>query len=553
MRVGKPGEGASSAQKKDGLMMPRTARSRDAGFTLIETMVALGIAMVMFAALGAVSIAGLQSVVLSRQNQQAADVLNRAVEQARSLPFGNLSMKTTDLGGDPAITGTPPTYVVPGGIGAEPVEARSVGAIAPHITTESPDGKVQFGLRRYVTRPASATTDISGFPSVVRFTAVVSWSAYGKSHSRTTSTLITDTRRGLPLPNYLLQALAPTSKTQNPNTEVTYAFTLRNLGARDAFNITASSGAWSFYIEDTGNETLEAGADPATNDAPMGNFDAVAGNSDPDTGQVEPNRTVRFYATRTIGSTESGTSSITFTATSIAQPLASGGTKAVTVTLTVQTGSVATPGPTPGPSCPSTPAGAVATGGTTLTSFFLTNRPVGTTSTTTHNAMARAECTVQGSDNDFSSEDPGRSVGRVIRPGGNAGNVASNMAAEWRYQVASNTLVQGTAVLQFKFRCTSATGPTTSGSATFQAMLGERSNDNGNLSGFTAVSSATTASLSCPSSGWATVNIPIGASMTVNKNKWIAVRLVTSSTSSRVLVNYDSPNAMSFVSLPVAP
>ena len=202
--------------------------------------------------------------------------------------------------------------------------------------------------------------------------------------------------------------------------------------------------------------------------------------------------------------------------------------------------------------CPTT-TGAAATGGTTLTSFFLRNRPVGNTSTTTHNPLSREDCTVQTTDHDFSTEDPGHSVGRVIQPGGTAGNVAGSLAAEFRYQVSAATLVQGTAVIQFPFRCTSTTGPTSSGTATFQVMVGSRNNDNGNLSGFSAVSSYTSPTYSCPATGWSLVSMPVGVSMNVAKDKWLAVRLVTSATSSRVLVNYDSPSAVSMISIPVTP
>jgi hypothetical protein len=522
--------------------------------SLIETMIALSIAMVMFAALGVVSLAGVRSVVLSRQNQQAADVLNRAVERARSMPFQNLTMITSDLASDSAISGSPAKYTVPGGIGAEPVDAKAVGAVSPHKSTESPDGKVQFSLRRYVTLPASATLDISGIPSVRRFTAVVSWQAYGDVHTRVVSTLITDTRRGLPLPNYLLQAIAPTVQTKQPGNPVSFTFTVRNLGARDTFNITASSGTWSFYADTNGNGTLDVDEDPSTTDADLalGNWDATAGNSDPDTGPLEPNQTKRFFARRTITEGDGASVTTTFTTVSAAQPLEAAGTKTAAVVYHVQSGSVSTPPPSGGPSCPTT-TGGTATGGTTLTSFFLRNRPVGSTATTTHNPLSREDCTVQSADHDFSTEDPGHSVGRVIRPGGTSGNVASNLAAEFRYQVSAATLVQGTAVLKFPFRCTSATGPVTVGTATFQVMVGTRNNDNANLSGFSAISSFASPSYVCPATGWSVVSMPVAVSMTVAKDKWLAVRLVTSATSSRVLVNYDSPTAVSMISIPVAP
>jgi hypothetical protein len=84
-------------------------------------------------------------------------------------------------------------------------------------------------------------------------------------------------------------------------------------------------------------------------------------------------------------------------------------------------------------------------------------------------------------------------------------------------------------------------------------MVGTRNNDTANLNGFTSSASATTVALACPTSGWSIVTLPIAVDLTVSQNKYLAVRLVTSSTSSRVLVNYDSASASSVVVLPVAP
>ena len=84
-------------------------------------------------------------------------------------------------------------------------------------------------------------------------------------------------------------------------------------------------------------------------------------------------------------------------------------------------------------------------------------------------------------------------------------------------------------------------------------MLGTRSNDPTNLNGFTAVNSATSTALACPASGWSVVTMTVPVNLTVVRNKYLAVRLVTSATSSQVLVNYDSASAPSSIVLPVAP
>jgi Tfp pilus assembly protein PilV len=538
--------------------VPREVRklSDDGGFTLIETVIALGIAMIVFAALGVVSLAGLRTSTVSRQNQQATDVLNRAVEQARAMAYGSLSMTTSDLavGDAGSITGTPASYLVPGGIGSEPVVAGAVGGISPHVATVSPDGTTNFVLKRYVTKPSGATVDSGGFLSAVRFTAVVTWSAYGRSHTRRAATILTDTRRGLPLPSYTLTALAPTSQTKAPDTDLVWGLRVRNLGARDAFNIQPSAGTWTFYADTNNNGTLDRTVPAAAgDDQPLGNWDAVSGNLSPDTGQLEPNTTFFLFAYRHIGSSESGDSVVTFTTTSAAQPTAAGAVKSAVVNLSVQSGPVASPPPGPSVTCPALPTGAVAAAGTTLTAFYPTNRPTGNTATTAGNPLARADCTLQSTDHDYSTEDPGHSAGRVIYPGGTAGNVANNMAAEFRYQAPVTTAVNGTAAFQFSFRCTGPTGPVTSGSVTFQTMLGTRTNDPSNLNGFSSLASSTTSSLACPSSGWSVVTMTVPVNITVTQSKYLALRLVTSAGSSPVLVNYDSSSTPSVIVLPVAP
>jgi len=69
----------------------------DDGFSLIESVVAMSIATIALLALGLSFIGVVQAAAFSRENQQAGDVLNQALEQARALPYDSLSMQTTDL------------------------------------------------------------------------------------------------------------------------------------------------------------------------------------------------------------------------------------------------------------------------------------------------------------------------------------------------------------------------------------------------------------------------------------------------------------------------
>ena len=101
-------------------------RQRGDGFTLIELVVALAIATVIFSAMAAAGLAGVRASVVARQNQQAVDVLNKIRRGVPRVSFTTLAMVTSDLQvNDTAITGgSNPTYTVPNGIGQEIVWAE---------------------------------------------------------------------------------------------------------------------------------------------------------------------------------------------------------------------------------------------------------------------------------------------------------------------------------------------------------------------------------------------------------------------------------------------
>ena len=113
-------------------------------------------------------------------------------------------------------------------------------------------------MRRYVTRPAVATTTSSGLPTVRRLTVVVSWTQRQLVKTRTFSTLLTSTRRGLPLPNYRFDYNGAGSKSvtrwrieRAPGAQADFGLRLSNLGARDAWEITATTSGWAYYVDTT--------------------------------------------------------------------------------------------------------------------------------------------------------------------------------------------------------------------------------------------------------------------------------------------------------------
>jgi prepilin-type N-terminal cleavage/methylation domain-containing protein len=337
----------------------------DDGFTLMEAIVALAIAVIIFMALSFAMIGGAHEVLLAQQNQQAGDVVNQVVEQARSLGYDNLVMQNSDLANalDPigsAVSSckcyNPTTDGTTGSF--EPLATAPVGTVNPHAKTTTLNG-LGYKVREYVTTP----TDGAG-ATYKRLTVVVSWKALGRTHNRTYSTFVSATKRGLPLPSFKFTPAQGSGLTAcaNPGSGITYSFTVKNNGARDQWLISSSQSTpaaaltWNYYIDANNNGIFDSASDtPLTTDAVSGL---------PSTGLLDPNGTLTFFATSTAPAAP-GTVQVSFTATSDAiqtymQTLAT----TTVVQSAACTGVVVTPTPTattPATTPPTTPAPTIST------------------------------------------------------------------------------------------------------------------------------------------------------------------------------------------------
>ncbi|MEO8107973.1 MAG: prepilin-type N-terminal cleavage/methylation domain-containing protein [Actinomycetes bacterium] len=538
-------------------------RGREAdGFTLIEVIVALSIATVVFSAMAAAGLAGVKASVVARQNQQAVDVLNRLVEEARGVNFATLAMVTSDLQvGDNAITGSPPRYTVANGIGPENVWADATGAVNPHVETVSSSttaDAVDYTTKTYVTLPAGTTLDNSDQPYQKRLTIVATWTAYGSTHERTISTLLTETTRGLPLPRYAVIPTSPTTASKAPGATLTWGFQVINRGARDAFNISASTGTWTYYVDDDCNGALDAGE--ATT---LTNTDAALGDSRPDTGKLEPNNNPPFcvVAQRAIPLTELGVSTVTFNLQSSAQPLAEGAAVGVgpyTVTVTNgSTGGSATPTPSgtstvvpPTTICEPTPAGA----GTPFGFRNGTTATYGDTTSQLVNSMTENTCLNQASSADYST-DQGGGTGRSLTTGGTVTTSTAAQLAEWRWASASTrTVAAGTATISVMVLCPVTGALTLNGAIGTWETQGQGAwvqKGSGSATGFCATSNT-----------WTRVTVPMSVSsaFTVNpkvgptKELQLSTRLwVTGGSAGQTIrLDYEQPNAKSFLYVSVA-
>jgi prepilin-type N-terminal cleavage/methylation domain-containing protein len=154
------------------LLRLRSRLRSEAGFTLIELMVAVGVMLVALLALAYTATIGFRDIALARQRQSASGLANQTIEQMRALPFDVLKkgLANVDLngGGDPNITACGANYCYGGEAiprGANP----NVVPLVPHTQT-IPVGPTVYTVRAYVTHYNNITTN-----NTYRLTVVVTW------------------------------------------------------------------------------------------------------------------------------------------------------------------------------------------------------------------------------------------------------------------------------------------------------------------------------------------------------------------------------------------
>lgn len=157
------------------------ALRRDEGFTIIETMVALGVILASVVALAYVTTSGFNSIGYARQRQAASGLANQAMEQVRGLPFDTLKkgLNNADLNAmtDPNITKVGSEYFYAG----EQIprgDNATVVPLVPHIQTLSDASATPFKVSTYVTYYQNKSTS-----NTFRVTIRVTWAANVKSRA----------------------------------------------------------------------------------------------------------------------------------------------------------------------------------------------------------------------------------------------------------------------------------------------------------------------------------------------------------------------------------
>lgn len=317
-------------------------RNRQRGFTLVEMIVAVVVAMIIFLG-GAAALSAMMTVSTnSRLKQHATEVVTEAVEDARAMDYASLAMQTgTDLTSLAAtstpiasrLTGTGPAYEFDpdgtsgGTTSSEAIVALPAGAAIDPLRIADRNG-AQYTVRTYVTVPEEGGTPT---PLEYRRVAVkISWVQNGKTYERQSSTFVTDTRRGLPLPNFSVTG-KQTGVAVSAGQTIALKLKLSNNGARDRWTFGATSTAgWTFaWYHDTDRN----GSFDSAVDLPITDSDGAGG---PDSGALETDQSELYFGVTTVPVTAiAGTVSVTFAATAVSNTTVSRSlTHTVSVTAT---------------------------------------------------------------------------------------------------------------------------------------------------------------------------------------------------------------------------
>lgn len=497
----------------------RRAAAVDDGFSLVESVVAIAIAMVVFmalaGALGATAKAGLHA----RQNQNAINLANEQIERFRGIDVTGVAMDAADVSTADANLTDPGTGLQfdPDGAGPEPAEriiTTTGGAVNPHQLPTQTLNNTPYQVSVYVTQPAA---DAVATAEYRRLTVIVTYSRGDLTRERRTSTLLTPTRRGLPLPSFVWGT--SDAATVPAGDSVTLPATLTNRGARDAWNLTKTfvpTQTWpGTWFADANGDNIASVGEELTDT----NGDGVV-----DTGLLETDGTARLLLVSQVPSDAlGGQVAVRLTATSIAQPLHPDAAQTFDHTVTV------------------VPASGSCTG-CTLTAHFLHNTNTTPTADSDRvasmagNLVPPVATTLFNYDRDVDTV-PGRNL---ATGGGGATDATASRSMTWNYSTTSSKTYGGaSARARIWVKST-----TPFASFTLNAFLRYRTG------GFVTASSASSPVVT-DNGNWqlVTIDLPLSADITVGQNKDLQLRLQV--TGSAVEVAYDTTTYASDLVLPV--
>jgi type II secretory pathway pseudopilin PulG len=159
----------------------RVARGmrRENGFTILETIVALGVILAAMLTLAYTANVGFSNAAYSRQRQTASGLANQTIEQIRALPFDTLKQGLSNfdsLGSDPNIVVVGPDYLFTGVTPNEKIPhgdiplVPGVVPLVPHVQNTNAGTASTYKVSAYVTYYLNNLTS-----NTFRVSVIVTW------------------------------------------------------------------------------------------------------------------------------------------------------------------------------------------------------------------------------------------------------------------------------------------------------------------------------------------------------------------------------------------
>ena len=162
--------------------MTRMRSRGEAGFTLVELVVAMVITLVVMSALLGLFVSSLATVTQSKQRQSSAALATQTMERLRALPYDTVTVGTVTAppAGFPYVTYSSPPRFLPGALVPGVDEELVVNDWSPRLTETVVEG-VTYQVRSYVTKPVVPT----GTQQYYNLTLVTSWTSNVSNGERT--------------------------------------------------------------------------------------------------------------------------------------------------------------------------------------------------------------------------------------------------------------------------------------------------------------------------------------------------------------------------------